>query len=283
MRAVILTMVALATISVSKAQSSPVRIVADCVLSFNVTATGNSSVFDNRFTGCDNWQVYWETYGATPAATITFQQAPSDSSGSSNGTWATFSGTPQLGSNPSTATVGTILVQNFQPWVRVNVAGLTGTVRGAILGCKLPCSLPGGSGGGVTSDVNIVSSIPLDVVLTSPNPVPVTQSQVCTSWARINFSGTANAEIIPASGALTPIICSIVVSSDTATTIGLARGTGTNCGTGTTTMTTFPSVLGIGLDPQSNNSTFGAAASAAVCLNSSVSAAIGGVVFYRYQ
>ena len=262
---------------------SSVTINPDCVFNFSGNATGATSSFDNRSSRCAYWRLTWEVYGAGAAVSGTFQDAPSNNAGTAAGTFVTFAGSTESGSNPSTAVNSTASFSGFYPWLRVNFTSLTGSYRGTLLGWKEPSALGGSGGGGVTSDVNIVSSITLPVDIVSPDPLPVSVGQSCTSWARINFSGTANAEIIPASGALTPIICSLVVSSDTATTIGLSRGTGVNCGTGTTVMTTFPSVLGLGLDPQSNQSTFGAAASAAICLNSTASATIGGIVFYRYE
>lgn len=261
------------------------QLVADCVLNFTLTdASPTSFTMNNTLKGCDNFQVTWETFGATPAATVTLQLAPSNAAGTAAGTFITFPGTPLLGTNPSTSTIGNLVIQGNAPWVRMLGAGISGTVRGQVLGCRLPCSLSSGSGGGgVTADVNIVSSIPLDVVVTSPDPLPVTQAQVCTLTANISNTGSGNIQIIPISGTSIPIICSIVVSSDTYTTLTIRYGTGTNCGTGTTTLATFPAVQGIGLDPQSNNATFPAIAGQAMCIGSSVSATIGGIVFYRYQ
>lgn len=267
---------------------SNVRTVPNCVQTFNLTADGSSGNLDNRGTGCNSWAMVYEIWGGTGAGSVEFEASVSGPAGTNVGlSFASFPSAPVSGSNPSTATFASVWFLGGAPFTRVTVTGLNGTLRGTIFGWVTEASQSSGGGGGVTSNVDIVSSIPLDVNILGPSPLPVsgtvTAAQKCTTWARINFSGTANAQIIPASGALTPVICSLVVSSDTATTIGLSRGTGANCGTGTTVMTTFPSVLGLGLDPQSNQSTFGAAASAAVCINSTVSAAIGGLVFYRYE
>lgn len=264
------------------------RVIPNCSLPFTLIADGAmAQPLDNRGTGCNVWAVVFEKFGGAGAGSVTFQAARSNASGGNTGlSWATFPSAPLgSGSNPETAVFASVWFQGGAPFVRVSASGLDSTLRGTIFGwvANPGGAEAGGGGGGVTSMVDIVASIPLDVNILSPSPLPVTEAQVCTSQAAISFSGTANAQIIAASGSLTPVICMIVLTSDTSTNIGVTRGTGANCGTGTTTLLTLTSSLGAVLDYQSNRSTFAAAASNAVCINSSASATITGQVFYRYQ
>ncbi len=269
---------------------SQVKGVPNCVQPFLLTADGSSPALDNRGLGCNVWAVVIEKFGNTGAGSVEFEAARSNGSGGNTGlTFATFPSAPTLGSNPETAVFASTWFAGGAPFVRVTVTGLDGTLRGNIFGwIGTPGAAGGSGGGGVSSNVDIVSSITLPVDIVSPVPMPVqgtvdvTQSQACALQTNVAFSGTALLQIVPASGSLVPKICSVVLSSDTATTITFARGTGTNCGTGTTTLASFPSVLGIGLDPQSNRADFSATASNAICISSSASATIGGIVFYHY-
>jgi hypothetical protein len=271
------------------AQTS-VKRLPNCVQPFLLTADGSSLQLDNRGLGCNVWAMVYEKYGNTAAGSVEFEAAGSNANGGTAGlTFASFPSSPTLGSNPSTALFASVWFAGGAPFVRVTVTGLDGTLRGNIFGwVGDPGSAGGSGGGGVTSNVDIVSSITLPVDIVSPIPLPIsgtidiTQPQACELQAGVSFSGTALAEIVPASGSLIPQICSIVLSSDTATTLTFARGTGANCGTGTVTLASFPAVLGIGIDAQSNRATFAGAASSAICISSSVSATIGGIVFYHY-
>jgi hypothetical protein len=251
-----------------------VRGVPNCTRPFTLDADGNSNQLDNRGLGCNVWAVVFEKFGGAGAGTVTFQAARSNASGGETGlTWATFPSAAVIGTNPETAVFASVWFVGGAPFVRVNVSGLDSTLRGNIWGWVATPGAASSGGGGATSNVDIVASIPLTV----------SQAQVCTTHANISFTGTGNNQVIAASGALTPIICSIILSSDTSTTLTITRGTGANCGTGTATMATFPALAGVALDPQANLSTFSATASSAICVGSSVSATVGGIVFYRYQ
>lgn len=258
---------------------SLVRLQPDCVLSFTIQANGSSSNFDNRFSMCDNWSVDWETYGGSPAATVTFQGARSNSTGTTPGTYGTFSGTTISGSNPSTSLASSYQATGFQPWVRLTVSGLSGSVRGQIIGCRLPCSLTSGGGGGGGGNV-VVTNFP-DPQNTSPNVaygLPACSSN--PSRQAISITGTGALQIIAASGSLSIKLCKVQLAANAATTIQFSQGTGTNCGTGTANIfggSGLPNITNVALDYDGGMIL---SASQAFCISSSVASAISGVVTY---
>lgn len=264
--------------SLSLSAQSLVRLQPDCVLSFTISANGSSSNFDNRFSMCDNWSVDWETYGGSPAATITFQGARSNAAGTAPGTYGTFSGTTISGSNPSTSLASSYQATGFQPWVRLNVSGLTGSVRGQIIGCRLPCSLTSGGGGGGGSVT--VTNFP-DPQNTNPNVaygLPACSSN--PSRQAISITGTGALQIIAASGSLSIKLCKVQLAANAATTVQFSQGTGTNCGTGTANIfggSGLPNITNVALDYDGGMIL---SAGQAFCISSSVASAISGVVTY---
>lgn len=103
----------------------------------------------------------------------------------------------------------------------------------------------------------------------------------CPNSAPITFSAASGTlEIVALTSLQTIRICHISLSSTVATNITLVYGTGTNCGTGTTSLSgAYQQVTSMALD-------FGAtgalrpAVSNAFCVTSSVSATVGGLVTY---
>lgn len=262
--------------ALAAAQSS-VKVAPDCASNIKLDGDGRTAVLDVRSLGCNVWVASWENAPPSGSLSVTVESAPTSSN--LPGAWVTYTGSVSAGcTNPCTDEVGTLILSGYVSWISISATGVN-QLRGRLLGWKDPAV--GGSGG------VIPNPLPVDIV--SPSPVPisgtidVTQSQACESQASITYSGTSRLEIVPASGSLIPKICAVVLSSDTATTITFHRGTGANCGTGTTTLASFPSVLGIGIDAQANRSNFSANVAAnAICISSSVSATIGGIVFYHY-
>jgi len=119
-----------------------------CVLSFTLTAAGNSGVFNNLTKGCTNWTVTYNSTGFS-ALSLTVQTAPNSSG--SPGTWATF--TAATGSNPSTSiTQASATFTGYFPFLRVNLSGLTGTgtVSGLLYGAWNETVATGGSAGNTT-------------------------------------------------------------------------------------------------------------------------------------
>lgn len=250
---------------------SLVRLQPDCILSFTIQANGNSSNFDNRFSMCDNWAIDWETYGATPAATITFQGARSTAAGTLPGTYATFSGTTITGSNPSTSLAGAFSAQGFSPWVRLNVAGLSGSVRGQILGCRLPCSLSSGGGGGPTANVNVQNF---------PATQNVLQTAVCNQRLAFSVSASGNTQILAAVGGQTITVCHISMSYASSVDWSLTQGTGTNCATGNALVTgAYSSITGVALDR--DISPIALSVSQALCVNNGSAVIGGGLLIYK--
>lgn len=123
----------------AKAQNT--TITPDCQIFFNFTAAGNSGVYQN-FTSpggtggatCTTWTVAYAVTGFS-ALSLTFQSAPAlAGSQTTPGTWGTYGGTVLAGINPNTsATTGAQTtfsnVAVSTPFLRVNLAGLTGSGR----------------------------------------------------------------------------------------------------------------------------------------------------------
>lgn len=133
----------------------------DCVAAFTVNNSAvNSVAVKNQ--GCIFWNVAYTSYGFT-GLSLTLQQAPD--TGNGPGSWKTFAGTGELGSNPSTSITGayyTILASDtdLAAFVRVNLTSSVGTgaASGFVYGYKtfaLAAGGGGGGGGGPTTNQNI--------------------------------------------------------------------------------------------------------------------------------
>jgi hypothetical protein len=255
---------------------SSVTVNPDCVFNFSGNATGATTSFDNRTSRCAYWRLTWEVYGAGAAVSGTFQDAPSNNAGTAAGTFVTFAGTTQSGSNPSTAVNSTGTYSGFYPWVRVNFTSLTGSYRGTLLGWKEPSATSSGGGGGVASHV-IVDSGNINV---DNFPAALACATDATSTLAVSFTTLSGSQqLVAASGSTRIYVCSILVTSDTTVNLKLVTGTGSNCGTGTADLTgPFTSVIGFGYGNQ-----FRTAASQALCLNTSASASGGGLLVYVQQ
>lgn len=102
----------------------------------------------------------------------------------------------------------------------------------------------------------------------------------CTNQLTISTSSSGNVEIIPASGSTLIRICHLSVATGTPENIKFTRGTGTNCGTGTTDITgTYQSVSALAFDFTPAAALRGVAGSA-ICINQANGQAIGGLVIY---
>jgi hypothetical protein len=130
----------------------------DCILNFFTnTITGSatvvSGVFDNRTTACQTWTVDYQasnTGGTISALSLTFQSA---NGAISAGTFGTYAGATESGSNPATSTIGSVSTfsngTTVISWVRMSLtltATGTTTVKGILYGYKT--GYPGGGGGG---------------------------------------------------------------------------------------------------------------------------------------
>jgi hypothetical protein len=115
------------------------------------TGTGGTPPLNNKQMGCISWQLLYNSNGLS-GISVNLQSAPSGQGGAV-GTWSTFSGTNATGSASLPMTTvnssGAFVSWGYFPWIRVNVATLTGT--GAIdiqLSCWKSVLYAGGLGGG---------------------------------------------------------------------------------------------------------------------------------------
>lgn len=280
----------------------------DCQIFFSFSSAGNSGQHDNRWVGCTTWTVTYTSSGFT-ALSLTVQSAP-DASGTP-GAWVAWAGTILSGVNPNTAiTQATAELTGYYPWVRVNLAGLTGagTVAGVVYGYRTqPLQTV------TTLAAGEVTSVGADAHGSPPTKKPVTvagwdgtnvrrlltdtngalalalyngstwdRAFACTNQAAITLSAAGDTEIIAASGSTTIRLCHLSVSWDTATGVDvkLTSGTGSNCGTGNAAVSgLYKGISSIILQPGADAAIRGPAGGA-VCLNQSAAIAAGGIVVY---
>lgn len=104
---------------------------------------------------------------------------------------------------------------------------------------------------------------------------------VCPLSAPITFSAASGSlQVVAASGSTIIRVCHVSIATSVATNITVQYGTGSNCGTGTVSLTgAYNNVQSIALDFGSGGA-LRAPASQALCINSSVAVTAGGVVSY---
>jgi hypothetical protein len=249
------------------AQNTSSRVTPDCILTFSfqsaipgVTIANAPQVASggNSVGGCVYWVLTTDQFN-TGIGTIQLEAAATSTvTGTSAGSFAIYPGTAAVSLFPAEFSTST----SYYPWIRVNCTAYTsGVIRGAVYGWRtLP---PGGGGGG--------------------NSNQVCQSSASTlKTAPITFTGsTGPIQIVAGVMGQSITLCSVSVSTNTTTNLSLLYGTGVNCGTGTTYLTStagFNSVLAVALDQP-----IPVPASQAFCLNSSVVITAGGLVTYVQQ
>lgn len=263
----------------------------DCISSFTLSGVGSQTGFQNQ--GCIFWTMTYKNYGFS-GLSLTLQQAPDNNN--APGTWKTFAGTTEVGSNPSTSITGayyTIIAldTDLAAWVRVNLSGITGTgfVAGYAFGYKTYPGASGGGGGGSGCTAPCVVIGPA-AIGASPGGAPVqiagTDSAdkiitptFCNASAAISLSGSGLTQIVALSGATQIRICNISVAFASGVDFQLETGTGVNCAGGTAALTgVYKGITTIALD--FNSGTLNGAASQALCVNLGAGITGGGVVNY---
>lgn len=128
----------------------------DCYLNFTISGTGTAQ-FDNRAKNCLAWGIsYTVTNGTATALSMAIQGAPDASTISSPnvpGSFTTLANTPTSGSNPLTNLTGdSMVIQQFSPWLQVNVTTATGTfsIQGTLYGYRAATQLVKTGGGSYT-------------------------------------------------------------------------------------------------------------------------------------
>lgn len=144
----------------------PLAAQTPCVINFTFTASGNTPVTagnqnqgDNRQAGCYSWTMQYEATGFS-AVTLTIQSAPGPLT---PGTWVTYAGSLDTGSNPNTSTTGAVTTLHNGtvsiPWIRLNLSATgTGTVRGVLIGLQNGPAGGGGGSGGCSSPCPVVGT-----------------------------------------------------------------------------------------------------------------------------
>lgn len=244
----------------------------DCVVFFTLDGAGSSASFDNVDVGCTQWNVTYSNTGFS-GLTLTFQEAPD--AGGTPGSWVTFTGTAVVGTPAMTATTfswfqGT----GMASFTRVTLSGLTGSgsVTGVIYGWR------SGSGGG--SSVAVTGTVTARNQLIDGSTGSWFNEFGCTQQAAITLTA-GTTEVVALSAGLRIRVCHISLSWDATVDFSLVEGTGSNCGTGTASLTgVYQDITGVALDLNSSNAPVRGSASNAVCVTQTGAANGGGVVVY---
>lgn len=279
------------------AQPSQVQVNADCVIAFNLTASGQTAPatggYANGNLGCNSWQIqYWNNgFGSL---TLAVQSAPNTATAFNTctpGAWGTIGGTLTFGVNPNTnTTAASSLIQsygtNFASCVRVALTAATGSgnVTGVLLGFRASGSA--GTSGGAGSNVTITSplgqqAMSAGVSVTLPN----NQLSGCAK-VFVNLSGSGNTQIVAGVTAQKIYICDMEFSTGTPEDFKLTEGTGSNCAAGTADVTALmKNISAWSLTPGSGNegATGTATAADALCANQTGTQAAGVTLWYLQQ
>lgn len=282
---------------------------------FQTSADGNSTVVlngagDNRFIGCTSWTVAYSSTGFT-GVSLTFQSAPG---ATAIGTWVSFAGTTDSGTNPMVSTSGgTSTFSNPTnvaiSFVRLNVDVTgTGTVSAVYYGFRTGPSAGGGGGGGgtiscdapgcvvigpeapgaaATEDPVQVSGVNPDgeverFLLDANGRAQTSALEACPNTLRVNVAATGPTEVIPLTAGQTIRVCGFTVGVDAGGAIDMSfvYGTGANCGTGTTTLAgPFDQITAFG-PTFSQGAPLTVPEGNALCLTNSAATAVTGVVIY---
>lgn len=280
----------------------------DCpVVQFLFNGGNGTAQFDNRSAGCNSWTVYYQADSGLSAYTLAFQ---STTGTSLPGTWVAYAGnTSNSSASFGTAALGlatfcglancvTSGVTVNTPWVRVDVAGATGsgTIRGAFYGYKTGASGgPGGGGGGGTGCPN-----PCPVEGTAApgsaasNPVPtgvrddsqnVLADHSFPGQAQLSFSSATAARILTGVSGKQIYVGHLSLSWNNSATFEIVEGTTTStpCDTSSTVIAgPYAATITIALD-FTRDDPLTVAAGDDLCVNLNTSATGGGLMKYSQR
>lgn len=123
-----------------------------CSVTKTLSSATNTGSLDNRLlvtAGCIQFKLQYTSTGFS-AQSVQIEWAP-DVAGAP-GSWVAFTGSEVTqGSNPSTASSAEIQVNNYHPWIRVNVTSVTdtGTINITLAGINATVASTRGSNGSV--------------------------------------------------------------------------------------------------------------------------------------
>lgn len=138
-------------------QQPPVTPTPPCVIPFFMSVGGGGAQlpvplagFDNRQSGCTNWDITYTSTGYT-GITLAVESAPTsdNTAPGTAGTWVTFAGTVVTGINPNTAiTQAETTLTGYFPWIRIHLTASATLSVGNIVGVMIgttPISASGGT------------------------------------------------------------------------------------------------------------------------------------------
>lgn len=239
------------------------RINPDCVIPFTFITTGSTSnlTCGHNLQGIVNWTVAYSSTGFS-GISLVVQSAP-DNAGVP-GAWATFAGTVLAGINPNTALTSNFTTfQGYYPWMRVDLASITGSgkVTGTLYGfLDSSAAVSSGSGGGGTT------------AFCDPTK---------TSTVAVTLTASGLTQILAASASKKITVCHLSLGPASAVNIQLEYGTKvtTDCDTGATAVSgVYQANGGLALDVP-----FTLPASQALCINQGTAVNNGGLLVYVQQ
>lgn len=200
-----------------------------------------SETFNNSNPKYNAWTVMY-SYSGSGTFSIELDCAPDATVAGGTPTPGSYTAcTATTGVNPSTTPqygyitfVGYETALGSAPWVKLNLTAISsGNLTAFAMGFTAadPESGTGGGGGcpGTKTTPCVVANLNGAGNVIIPN--------YCTDTAAINLSSvTGENQIIAASGSTVIRLCNIAVGMTGASTVSITAGTGTNCGTSTTTL-----------------------------------------------
>jgi hypothetical protein len=161
--------------------------------------------------------------------------------------------------------------------LRIRMTGSSTTGADGILNTNLTSSLLSSEGSGG------VANRPFLNAPYAFNGTTWDRNFTCPNSAVVNVTNTT-LELVPLTASQVIRVCSIVLTAGTASSATIVYGTGTNCGTGTTSLTGAMALgAGIPLNISSGNGSLLRTASAnALCLTAGTNAVTGFVTYAKY-
>lgn len=202
----------------------------------NIGALGSTSTatLDNRITQCSAWFVSYDSEGFS-GVSVTLQDAPAANGVA--GTFVTFAGLTQSGTNPMTVTTSSSFSAiGYYPYINILLSGIvgTGSINITVFGWKSPTMLAKAS---AVLNSYCVGGASSSATLAMPGMGVNSGGQTCTLGYQANTG-----IVMPAAGIATALYVTAALAgvnsssgaftiflNDSATNMTCTVGTGTSC------------------------------------------------------
>lgn len=198
----------------------------DCYVSTvtPISATGIYSQFNNVKSACTTWILFYQTSSNVNSLSIQIESASAGSGSMQAGTFAV------LGEASTTSGSGQITSLGNPGWVQVNLSTFgtssgTGVISWVLAGWRSTGPLnTTGTGSGTAGGAGY-------------------QLTTCDSVAVVNVTAAATTQLVALVAARSIRVCALVITASATGTAQFKNGTGSNCGTGTASLTGAMAVL----------------------------------------